>query len=133
MEKWIEVFKNIIPNNKYSMRLSFGEENGLLIILNSKNKFNVKIDFGVIKAFRVWDEGVVINGVFSEFEISKFKQNTFSNVIYKIENGTFKKEILETLGEYSDFINLDHYIIITINYIVEVITEWTPEIKVEVT
>ena len=37
----------------------------------------------------------------------------------------------EVSGDLYDCLDLKHYVVITLNYIVEVITEWEPKIVVE--
>ena len=129
MEKWKEIFKNKIPNDIYNVKLSNGEKDGLLIILyNSKR--NVKIYFGAVRAVRMLDEGIVMNGTYSENELKRFKKNNFSNVIYEIKNGDFGNQISMMAGQYYFALNLKHYVIITMNFDIDVITEWEPEIEI---
>ena len=50
--------------------------------------------------------------------------------IYKIQNGDFDKFVKQIGNELYEYLDLKHYIIVTINYVIEVITEWEPRIKV---
>lgn len=88
-----------------------------------------QINFGEVSAFRMLDEGIVLEGIFDEYEISKYKKNNFSNTIYTIKNGEFSNFIKKTSNELYDYLDLKHYII-TINYIIEVISEWIPSIEI---
>lgn len=129
MEQWEEIYKNIIPVGKYQTLVKNGEESGFAIRLES-NECIANINFGEVSAFRMLDEGIVLEGIFDENEISKYKKNNFSNTIYKIQDGEFGNFIKMTSNELYDYLGLKHYVIITINYVIEVISEWEPSIEV---
>ena len=58
MEYWKEIFKDMIQEDYYEVKLINGEEYGLIIKFQSKyNAFSVK--FGEVKAVRMIDEGIV--------------------------------------------------------------------------
>ncbi len=54
----------------------------------------------------------------------------FPNIIYQIKNGEFYEFSKKIAGELCDLLELKHYVIITMNYIIEVITQWEPEITI---
>ncbi|MFR3730503.1 hypothetical protein [Lacrimispora sp.] len=128
MEKWQEVFENKIPKAQYEILLENGEEKGLIINLISAG-FKVQLDFGAVTAFRMLDEGIALNNLFKDEHVEHFRKIGFANVIYQVTGGefdTFVKKIGDSLYEY---LELKHYVIISKNYIVEIITEWEPDIK----
>lgn len=129
MEKWKEVFKNIIPKGNYQIQLRAGEENGLTIELFDLF-YRIRIDFGSVQGIRILDEGMVQTELYSNDEIRKFKQNNFANIIYEICDGEFERQIHTIAGSYCDTIKLNHYIIITMNYNIDVITKWEPTAEV---
>lgn len=129
MERWEEIYKNTIPVGKYQILVKNGEEAGLIIELED-NEYIVNIDFGIVSAFRMLDEGIALKGIFDENEILKYKKNNFSNTIYKIQDGEFGKFIKRGSNELYDYLSLKHYVIITMNYIIEVISEWEPSIEI---
>lgn len=129
MEQWEEIYKNTIPAGKYQTLVKNGEETGLIIKLEN-NECIVNIIFGIVSAFRMLDEGILLAGIFDENEISKYKRTNFSNSIYKIQNGEFGNFIKQTSNELYDYLDLKHYIIVTMNYVIEVISEWEPNIEV---
>jgi len=49
MEKWIEIFKGIIPNDTYTAEVKSGEEVGLIATLESKENV-VTLDFGAVSS-----------------------------------------------------------------------------------
>ena len=60
MEKWKEVFVGIIPKAVYQVQLINGEKQGLTIKLSSSQTC-VMINFGMVQAVRMLDEGIVQN------------------------------------------------------------------------
>lgn len=130
MEQWEEVFKGMIPRGKYQVLLENGEENGLLVRLESKNN-SVYINFGAVSAFRMLDEGIVLDNLFEESQIQKYKREDFANVIYKLENGEFGKFVKTIGGDLCEYLGLKHFVIITMNYIIEIITRWEPQINMK--
>lgn len=129
MEQWEEIYKSTIPVGKYETLVKNGEESGLFIKLESI-EYVISISFGVVSAFRVLDEGMVLEGLFDEDEISKYKRNNFSNTIYKIQGGEFSNFIKKTSNELYDYLDLKHYIIITMNYVIEIISKWEPSLEI---
>ncbi|MBD7912095.1 hypothetical protein [Clostridium cibarium] len=129
MEQWEEVYKNTIPVGEYQALVKNGEESGLFIKLEC-NEYIANINFGIVSAFRMFDEGIVLAGIFDENEITKYKKSNFSNTIYKIKDGEFGNFIKKTSNEIYDYLGLSHFVIITINYVIEVISEWEPSIEI---
>lgn len=129
MEKWMETCKGDIPKGKYLAEVRNGEEEGLVILLECE-VYSVKIDFGAIPAVRMLDEGILLQGTFDESELMRYKNDNFSNTIYKIEDGQFERSVRDMSGEFYDISNFEHYLIITLNYVIEVISEWEPDIEV---
>ncbi len=129
MEKWREVFVGKIPQEKYQIQIVNGEKHGLIIELYS-NHLCIIIKFGVVQAIRMLDEGIVQNNLYSEHEIKRYKDDNFRNVIYEIQEGEFGKQISEISNGYADYLELKHYIVITQNYNIDIVTEWEPIIEI---
>ena len=71
MEYWKEIFKDMIQEDYYEVKLINGEEYGLIIKFQGKyNAFSVK--FGEVKAVRMIDEGIVQTDIYSENEVQKY-------------------------------------------------------------
>ena len=92
MEKWKEVFVCIIPKAVYQVQLINGEKQGLTIKLSSSQTC-VMINFGMVQAVRMLDEGIVQSNLYSENEIRKYKDNDFRNIIYEVQDGEFSEQI----------------------------------------
>lgn len=58
MERWKEVFVGSIPQENYQTQITNGEDKGLVIELRS-NSNNIVLNFGVVQAIRMLDEGIV--------------------------------------------------------------------------
>lgn len=128
-EKWHEIFKNKIPQAQYKVLLQNGEEEGLTVKLIS-SKLNTMVKFGVVSSFRMLDEGMALNGLFDDEQIECFRNNGFSNVIYQITDGEFDGFMRQISGNLYECLEMKHYVIISTNYIIEIITEWDPEIQI---
>lgn len=129
MERWEEIFIGKIPKAVYEMQMLNGEKQGLTIELSSDNVC-VKIKFGMVQAVRMLDEGIVQNDLYSNTEIKKYKGDNFSNVIYEVQQGEFAEQINQIAGCYGEILNLKHYVVITQNYNVDIVTEWEPTIEI---
>lgn len=129
LERWNEVFLGQIPDGIYQTRLSNGEEDGLIIELTSDQNC-VQLIFGIVEAIRMIDEGMVQEHLYSEKELIRFKAEKFRNTIYEIFGGEFLNQIKHFSAGYAEALHLKHYIIITQNYNIEVITAWEPRIEI---
>lgn len=129
MERWVEIYKNTIPKGNYQATLMNGDESGLLIKLNS-NEYVVSINFGIVSALRMLDEGVILNSLFDDNEIFRYKNENFSNTIYKIVSGEFDNFIKNLANELYEIYDMKHYIIISMNHIIEIMSKWEPNIEV---
>ncbi len=129
MEKWQEIFAGKIPQDNYQTQILNGEKQGLIVELYGSH-FCVIIKFGMIQAMRMLDEGIVQDNLYSKNEIKRYKDNNFRNVIYEIKEGEFGKQINAISNGYAECLRLKHYIVITQNYNIDVVTEWEPIIEI---
>ena len=129
MERWKEVFVGTIPKAVYKMQLINGEKQGLTIELSSSQTC-VMINFGMVQAVRMLDEGIVQSNLYSENEIQKYKDNDFQNIIYEVQDGEFAEQINQISDGYGEVLNLKHYVVITQNYNIDIVTEWEPTIEI---
>ena len=129
MEKWKEVFTDEIPSGNYETKLSNGEEDGLIIELKN-NEHHIILSFGKVEAVRMLDEGIVQGYEYDENEILKYKEKNFKNIIYQIEDGEFGKQMQKIADGYWETLDAKHYVIITQNFNIDIITEWEPDRKI---
>ena len=83
-----------------------------------------------IQAVRMLDEGIVQSNLYSENEIRKYKDNDFRNIIYEVQDGEFSEQINQISDGYGEALNLKHYVVITQNYNIDIVTEWEPTIEI---
>lgn len=129
MEKWKKLFPGLIPQDNYEVLLKNGEEQGLVIKLLSKN-YTVELDFGMVSAIRMIDEGIILNDYFDKKISNEHEKEKFSNVIYEISNGEFDDFIKKTGGDLYAYCKLRHFVIISLNFVIEIITAYEPVITI---
>lgn len=129
MEKWKEAFAGMIPHGNYQTRLTYGEEKGLVLALENDINY-VVLNFGAVRAIRILDEGIVQKELYADSAIEGFKKGGFQNVIYEAAGGEFSSHVQNIADAYWEFIEAKHYVVITQNYNIDIITEREPEIHV---
>ncbi len=138
METWTEVLADKIPKNEYQKNnfqtdLIFGEMQGLVIKLTSLD-YIITLDFGRVVAINIFDEGIMQQAYFddeNDERAEKLKNNCYPNLIYEVKGGKYMKLVEEmNCGLYAHLIK-HHYVIVTMNYVTEIIAEVLPEIKVQ--
>lgn len=130
MEQWNEIFKGMIPQGNYSVSILAGEEKGLVIKL-ADGETVIHLNFGLVQAFRVVEEGLVQTQLYSDKELEKYSSNNFQNAIYELVGGEFDKQIEDISLGYSKIINMRHFLLITQNYNIDILSEELPEIIVK--
>lgn len=128
-ETWLDKFPGIIPKQTYTARLSAGEENGLIVTLDSES-FTVTLNFGAVQAVQMLDEGVLLNGEDTE-QLRFLREQGFPSTIYETENGAFGRFLESQMGsDLYHWLNCRQYTIVTLNYVICIVSSWKPEITV---
>lgn len=130
MEEWKIVYKEIIPKDDYQVWVQNSDEFGLTVKLGSK-KYDINIFFGGGASIRMLEESMIPPSLFSSKEINIHTQNNFSNTIYEITDGDLDTLTREALIDLYDILDIKHYVLITMNYVIEIITEHEPKIEVK--
>ncbi len=130
-EHWIDRFQGRIPRRNYQARVINGEENGLVINLFSK-EYDIRIHFGIVSGIQMLDEGVLLNNEDAEWsDCDSLRDQNFSSTIYEIEDGSFGNYIAASMGDdYFQARKLRQYNIVTLNYVISVVSGDKPEITV---
>lgn len=129
LETWSAVFAGIIPKENYTACVCGSEENGLIINLTGK-KHRILIDFGVVNGFQMLDEGMLLCAPPAP-NFTELRKNGFSNILYLVENGSFGRYSKACLGDgLFQELGYREYIIVTLNYVISVVTRWEPDITV---
>ena len=130
MEVWKEVENEIPePTTFYCAAISNSEEKGLVIKLHDGSS-NVTIDFGYVLSVNIIDEGMN-QGYLYQADLSQFKQSRFRNVIYQVSDGVYSDFVKKIADGMWEAVDAKHYVIITENFNIDVITEFEPEILIE--
>ena len=130
MEKWNEYRKGIIPKDQYAGKISYKEGMKPVIDLQSwyrgENTNYVKIEFNQALSVRVFEEHSAFCDVFDESE--PFWKDHCSNVIYEVENGDYVNDLKKAARGKLDKVRIYHYVIFTLNYYYEIVTDSEPVI-----
>ncbi len=130
MEKWIIYKENEFNDEVYDINLNFSEENGLVVVFKSIQK-EYNFHFGFINAFRVLDESVVLKEIYKKESIEMFKKTKYRDIIYQVFDGEFSKEIVEMACGAVEKDRQKHYVIMTENYCIDIVSDWEPDITVD--
>ena len=121
MEKWIEVNPGMIPPGNYSMRLQTGDFEDLMVFLENIS-YEVTLDFLGYISFHCVDEGNWLFYPYEDAEFEHYRKKEFDNVLYRINNGQYSLFTKKYMGDLFEYEKPIHYIIVTLNYFIEVIT-----------
>ncbi len=132
-EEWMPIYENVIPKQKYTARVSNGEQHGLVILLTGK-AYSARIDFGAVQAVQMVDEGTnLLNppGCIPGESVALTRDRKFANTIYEVHNSAFSRYIQACMGdELYHALKLREFDVVTENYVISVVTRWEPEITV---
>lgn len=127
-EIWTDSFPGKIPKQNYSAQIINGEEMGLVIQLYGQD-YDAVIDFGIIAGLQIFDEGTLLHCSNND---EVLKQNDFPSTIYLVENGAFGRYTADCMGlELYHDMKCRQYNIVTNNYLISVISQWEPDITVQ--
>lgn len=131
-EIWNEVGKDKIPFGVYETISIHNHKLETTIVLSNSTDC-VQIKFGQVIAMRMLEKKVIPDSLYSDDKRKKFAEDKFEHVMYQIENGEFSRLIKENENKREPIgsINRKHYIIISSNYIIEVLAETEPDIRKE--
>ena len=120
-EEWVEVFKGLIPVDKYKLKvlltnLSDGQE---IRLIGEKNRF--KLSCFCYDEARFFSRELYLSAILDKEMFKKFEKNNFQNVIYEIKNSQLVRKL-----EYTSYYDLGtlhsrHYIIISQDSVVEIL------------
>lgn len=130
MEKWKEINQDIIPKGEYITDLRYGEDHGLIVTLVN-HQFSITLDFGVVVSIQSIDEGVMITPPYADEPFSLYWNKHFDTILYQIENSSYHEyihQITKTLYKKKE---LRHYLLVTLNYFINIISIWGIDISVE--
>ena len=120
-EEWVEVFKGLIPVDKYKLKvlltnLSDGQE---IRLIGEQNRFKLSCIY--YDEARIFSRELYLSAILDKEMFTKFEKNNFQNVIYEVKNSQLVRKL-----EYTSYYDLGtlhsrHYIIITQDSVVEIL------------
>lgn len=128
-ESWTEVQKNVIPAGNYQIVSINSRGTDVLLTLISGG-IRVEIGFQAVSVLRMLDRQFLFTKLYSESEVDRFKREHFKNVIYQLEEGALWGFAQENMENGSEALSRLHYLIVSENYNLEVLSYNEPEITV---
>ena len=120
-EEWVEVFKGLIPVDKYKLKvlltnLSDAQE---IRLIGEQNRF--KLSFFCYDEARFFSRELYLSAILDKEMFKKYEKDNFQNVIYEVKNSQLVRKL-----EYTSYYDLGtlhsrHYIIITQDSVVEIL------------
>ena len=114
MEKWYIVNHGFIPKGRYYTKLEHGESRGLIIYLEDD------------------DEGNVFFSPYDKKEDAFYQKRHYEDILYRIENSAYQKFIFQRTQPLYQQEELYHYLIVTLDYFIDVITSGHIDVCVEI-
>ena len=129
-EEWVEVFKGLIPVDKYKLKvlltnLSDGQE---IRLIGEQNRFKLSCIY--YDEARVFSRELYLSAILDKEMFTKFEKNNFQNVIYEVKNSQLVRKL-----EYTSYYDLGtlhsrHYIIITQDSVVEILVSANSDLSI---
>ena len=129
-EEWVEVFKGLIPVDKYKLKvlltnLSDGQE---IRLIGEQNCF--KLSCFCYDEARFFSRELYLSAILDKEMFKKFEKNNFQNVIYEVKNSQLVRKL-----EYTSYYDLGtlhsrHYIIITQDSVVEILVSANSDLSI---
>ena len=120
-EEWVEVFKGLIPVDKYKLKLLLTNlsDDQEIRLIGEQNRFKLSC-FGYDEA-RFFSRELYLSAILDKEMFKKFEKNNFQNVIYEVKNSQLVKKLGYTAYGSAGTLSSRHYIIITQDGVVEIL------------
>jgi hypothetical protein len=120
-EEWVEVFKGLIPVDKYKLKvlltnLSDGQE---IRLIGEQNRF--KLSCFCYDEARFFSRELYLSAILDKEMFKKFEKDNFQNVIYEVKNSQLVRKLEYTSYYDPGTLHSRHYIIITQDSVVEIL------------
>lgn len=120
-EEWVEVFKGLIPVDKYKIKvlltnLSDGQE---IRLIGEQNCF--KLSCFCYDEARFFSRELYLSAILDKEMFKKFEKNNFQNVIYEVKNSQLVKKLEYTSYYDPGTLHSRHYIIITQDSVLDIL------------
>ena len=120
-EEWVEVFKGLIPVDKYKLKvlltnLSDAQE---IRLIGEQNRF--KLSCFCYDEARFFSRELYLSAILDKEMFKKFEKNNFQNIIYEVKNSQLVNKLGYTTYSGTRTLHSRHYIIITQDSVVEIL------------
>ncbi|HFI0509412.1 TPA: hypothetical protein ACGOX6_001118 [Streptococcus suis] len=117
--------KNIISNDIYKGVVKFGEDldNGPSTIMLLGKQKRVQLDFGLLRFYRVLSRDLFSETFYPKHLIDTFVHSGQSDGLFIVEDPFLINFVKYRASGMADWFHLRHYIIITSNIVIDIITE----------
>ena len=120
-EKWVEVFKGLIPVDNYKIKvlLTNLSDAQAIRLIGEQNRF--KLSCFCYDEARVFSRELYLSAILDKEMFKKYEKDNFQNIIYEVKNSQLVRKL-----EYTSYYDLGtlhsrHYIIITQDSVVEIL------------
>mgnify|MGYP000868309337 FL=1 len=129
-EKWVEVFKGLIPVDKYKLKvlltnLSDGQE---IRLIGEQNRFKLSCIY--YDEARFFSRELYVSAILDKEMFKKFEKDNFQNVIYEVKNSQLVKKLGYTAYSGARTLYSQHYIIITQDSVVEILVSANSDLSI---
>ena len=120
-EKWVEVFKGLIPVDNYKIKvlltnLSDAQE---IRLIGEQNRF--KLSCFCYDEARVFSRELYLSAILDKEMFKKYEKDNFQNIIYEVKNSQLVRKLEYTSYYDPGTLHSRHYIIITQDSVVEIL------------
>ena len=129
-EEWVEVFKGLIPVDKYKLKvlltnLSDGQE---IRLIGEQNRFKLSCIY--YDEARFYSRKLYLSAILDKEMFKKFEKNNFQNVIYEVKNSQLVRKLEYTSYYDPGTLHSRHYIIITQDSVVEILVSANSDLSI---
>lgn len=129
-EEWVEVFKGLIPVDKYKLKvlltnLSDGQE---IRLIGEKNRF--KLSCFCYDEARFFSRELYLSAILDKEMFKKYEKNNFQNIIYEVKNSQLVNKLGYTAYGGARTLYSQHYIIITQDSVVEILVSANSDLSI---
>lgn len=129
-EEWVEVFKGLIPVDKYRLKVlltNLADEQEIRLI-REQNRF--KLSCFCYDEARFFSRELYLSAILDKEMFKKFEKNNFQNIIYEVKNSQLVKKLEYTSYYDPGTLHSRHYIIITQDSVVEILVSANSDLSI---
>lgn len=103
----------------------------MTIELDGSFNGSIYITFERYEAIRMLEERILLNDIYyTDSKFKEFGKKRFENVIYELEDGSYMKFLMDRNDHNKKYDRMNNYLIVTMNYFTEIITDVKPNFQI---